>query len=209
MPKGFVACLAIFLWLAGLSAYAKPPDARALAELPRLRKIAAAVRSDHPLSDRDRVYLMGCLEGRDRVVLSIAAWIAGESKAGDVDLDRSLAAGQKGAESMPASFFQIALEKRQARFRKQPWSPDRMQLAAENPFLRVEVAREILLEDREEGKKQLSRLAEEPDFVGDLARWLLASYEWHSPIVTFSFEEYATVISVIWKLTFPATYPAR
>ncbi|NLL82776.1 MAG: hypothetical protein GX230_00870 [Lentisphaerae bacterium] len=127
---------------------AKPMDTRAAENIPELRRIVENVRKGGSLSQKDRNFLIQCLDSRDPVLLSASAWIVGEERRPDELLIGKLNAIQKTKlDDMTIAFVRIAFEKVEAKAHGQRWLPSKESRNSTNLYLMIEATRALLQEN--------------------------------------------------------------
>ena len=158
-------------------------------QIPALRRIALCIRNGGTLSLEERTIVAKCMDGREPVLLSAAAWIVGEYK-------------EKGKlDKMPEAFVRIALEKCEARKMERQWKPRPDMLKDANPYLRLEVMRELLLVNQDDGVAATGKLSEDEDPLVEFAargiclKAALGSPDMHGLLLDERHELLLTIIS--------------
>jgi HEAT repeat protein len=181
--------------------HAKPMDAEAAKMIPALQRVLAVVQGGGELSDEDDRMLLACLEGGDPVLVSLAAYISGETKKERVAFRPRLeAALGRTTADMPKAFLQLAVQNAKMDNGSDAQAHDTLNALVKdpNPYLRIQAAKEVLKRNGRDGKVALrSLLADEsPVARGEAARQLkkLGEPEAAIPMVD---ERYELVLSVI------------
>ena len=171
-------------------------------QIPALRRIALCIRNGGTLSLEERTIVAKCMDGREPVLLSAAAWIVGEYKEKDNSLLEKLNALRQGKlDKMPEAFVRIALEKCEARKMERQWKPRPDMLKDANPYLRLEVMRELLLVNQDDGVAATGKLSEDEDPLVEFAargiclKAALGSPDMHGLLLDERHELLLTIIS--------------
>ena len=197
------ALCAVVLLVAGMSClHAKPMDSLMGQQVPALQRIASGIRKNGGLSEEDIATVAKCIDSGDPVLLSAAAWIVGEYKEKDNSLLEKLKALRQGKlDKMPEAFVRIALEKCEARKMERQWKPRPDMLKDANPYLRLEVMRELLLVNQDDGVAATGKLSEDEDPLVEFAargiclKAALGSPDMHGLLLDERHELLLTIIS--------------
>lgn len=153
-----IVILTLNLCFCALS-WAEPIDAKAGEKLPELKRVASAVRKGNALTSEDQKLLIQCLESKNPALISIAAWIVGESKSPSSEvLQKMNSLDAAKLSEMPCAFVKISTDKVNARLKKEKWSASEELKDSNNIYLKIETIRENLTTDPEKNKQVLREL---------------------------------------------------
>ena len=162
-------------------------------QIPALRRIALCIRNGGTLSLEERTIVAKCMDGREPVLLSAAAWIVGEYKEKDNSLLEKLKALRQGKlDKMPEAVV---------RKMERQWKPRPDMLKDANPYLRLEVMRELLLVNQDDGVAATGKLSEDEDPLVEFAargiclKAALGSPDMHGLLLDERHELLLTIIS--------------
>jgi uncharacterized protein YlaN (UPF0358 family) len=151
----------VFLFFSVISISAKPIDKTTAERLSELRRIKDEHIKNGTLSEADISYLFFCIDTENSILSSVSFWLIGEQTK-DVDiLHQKLLSLKQDRHEMSLAFLKIALEKLECKSRNVPWNPSPEIRKTENPYLKLEIARELMLIDKEESRKLLENLSRE------------------------------------------------
>jgi len=151
-----ISCCLIMV--SAFPAGAKPMDVEAAKKLPEMERMLASVKKGQVLSKEEHEVLADALNSDDPVILSLAGYIAGELATKDVWPEEEIQKRIETAGAMPKAFLQLALMKKNSRGRSLPEKGKAMKgllKGTENPFLKLEVARELHFLDVSQGEALL------------------------------------------------------
>jgi hypothetical protein len=197
-----IAICATFLfgWFVTISE-AKPMDTRSAENIPELRRIVGDVRKSGSLSQKDRDFLIQCIDSRDPVLLSASAWLAGEERGQDeLFIDKLNAIQQAKLDDMTIAFVRIALEKLEAKARGQRWLPSKELRNSANPYLLIETTRALLRENGVDKQAALKKMqSDEIPFIKAVSEHLSINVATNSNVARiFLFDErYKLLLSIL------------
>jgi hypothetical protein len=193
--------LVIVSALAVVHAFSKPMDAIAAEQIPAARKIAAKINQNEVLKAEELAFIGQCIEGKDPILTSFAAWAIGATTSNDASVVLRLRRiDTSKLEAMPQAFVMVALQKIEARAIGEAWKPTKDQLDSSNPFLRVETTRELIRLDKVEGEAARKRLESDSSAIVKAAAAKLSSSEKPAPeieAIPMPDERYELLLSVI------------
>lgn len=195
MIKQKMSCILVFV--VGMSfMQAKPMDSLMGQQVPALQRIALSIRNNNGrLSDEEIAMIAKCMDTRDPVLLSGAAWIIGEYKGKASNLlDKLKALQQNKLDRMPEAFVRIALDKNVAKEEGRQWKPRPDLQNDANPYMRMEYVRELLLVNKDEGMTAAKKLLEDKD---PLVKFAARGFSNNSMRSTLLDERYELMLTVI------------
>jgi hypothetical protein len=182
----------------------KPMDTKAAEKISQIRPVLARVREKGKMVDDDRKLLSGIIDSGDPVLISLAAYIVGESEGEDTVLCEKLAAfleKENAVAELPQAFIQLALRERELRGKPQRVRIEGLKelVKQQNPYLKIEAAKRILSLDRSQGRSVLTDIKSTGDvrLKREVDRLLLKTKESKQSTTPLSDEQYALVLSVI------------
>lgn len=139
---------------------ARPMDMEAAKKIPELERVLLNVREKGRLTDHDRLVVEGNLGSGDPVLVSLATCIVAESKGEETNLCANAEAVLKTAQGMPQAFIRLMLAKKRTEDKKPSERVAVIELLLKdaNPYLQVEVAKELFKNDVRIGEDALRTL---------------------------------------------------
>jgi len=199
----FKTLLSSLILLCAQIAISKPMDAEASKHIPKLKHIVIEVQKNTSLSGQDTAFLIHCMESKDPVLISVSAWIIGESKSPSPELIKALLSLDPDKLSkMPSAFVEIGIKKTIAKLRKKDWDIKKESITSKNIYLTIEIARESLTENANCNKVILQTLQADKSPQAKATAFYIAEKlgleEALQPHYMFD-ERYERVLSIILK----------